>query len=123
MSYGQRERLLQMEINNLIESNADEMSLATLKNKLANESSTPQNNRQRQRMAGANNNQHLRNVEGKMNELRGIYSDYRLDGQSGSKPGSRGVAALVGTSPRSHGNHLTFEASQILQSDIKEAEN
>ena len=68
-----------MEINNLIDSNADDMSLANLKNKLANESSTPQNNRRR--MVGVlNNNQ--RNATGKMNELRGIYSDYRLDGQS-----------------------------------------
>ena len=63
----------------MIDSNADDMSLANLKNKLANESSTPQNNRRR--MAGVmNNNQ--RNATGKMNELRGIYSDYRLDGQS-----------------------------------------
>ena len=34
-----------MEINNLIDNNTDEMSLATIQNKLANESSTPQNSR------------------------------------------------------------------------------
>lgn len=58
-----------------------------------------------------------------MNELRGIYSDYRLDGNSGAKSLYRGGAGAMASSPRSHGNHLTFEASQILQSDIKEAED
>ena len=116
MSYGQRERLLQMEINNLIESNVDEMSLSTLKNKLGKEqSNTPQMSRYRRVHGGAamrNNNAQ----EGKINELRDIYSDYRVDGgQSSSKPVSRvgGVGGMMmpGISPRSHGNHLTFEAS------------
>ena len=65
----------------------------------------------------------MRNNDNKLNELRGIYSDYRLDANSGSKNLTRGGGPAGGISPRSHGNHLTFDASKILQSDLKEAEN
>ena len=110
-----------MEINNLIESNVDEMSLSTLKNKLGKEhqSNTPQQQMSRYRRVNGGgggamrNNHHGQQHEGKINELRDIYSDYRVDGgQSSSKPVSRVAGVMMpGISPRSHGNHLTFEAS------------
>lgn len=102
MSYGQRERMIQLEINNLIENKEDGISMASLQRKLnyGDAMRSVPNITPKGRISS---NKRRSNVhDDKLNQLRGIYSEYRLDG---------GHQRVRGQSPRSHANQLTFEAS------------
>lgn len=112
MSNAERERLLQLEINNLIDGSNDDMSLASIQRKLNEQGrwySSQAEVTSQSRIDG--NRRQLNNRESKIQELRGIYSDYRLDGAN---------QKMQGTSPKSHAN-LMFNAQNILKDDIKEA--
>ena len=56
--------------------------------------------------------------EEKLRQLKGIYSEYRLDGNNPQR--YRGSSGL---SPRSHANELVFDANQILKNDIRDVEH
>ena len=109
MNYEQRERMLQLEINNLIDKK-DEMSMGSLHKKLS-ASSSPVTAIVASRAMPARQFNH----DERLRQLKGIYSEYRLDGNSQHK-------YRPGMSPRSHANELVFDANQILKSDIKDAE-
>ena len=117
MSYGQRERMLQLEINKLIDNNTDELSQSNIKQKLnyavdAYNSSLAQSTPKRDLGASLHGQRRQRDNDGKLNELRGIYSDYRLDGAARLRGGQ---------SPRSHANNLTLDASKLLANDLRDA--
>ena len=110
--------MLQLEINKLIDNNTDELSQSNIKQKLnyavdaynssLQQSTTPKGGKG----ASLQGQRRQRDHDGKLNELRGIYSDYRLDGAARLRGGQ---------SPRSHANNLTLDASKLLANDLRDA--
>ena len=71
--------MLQLEINNLIEGTGDDMSLASIQKKLGNADG---GSRSHAFSSPANdpNNRRTQMRNERLQELHGIYSDYRVDG-------------------------------------------